>query len=215
MTCTNCGREGHTVSECTHEKRVEGLTDSSMREEFVTGMIREPNLMRGRYDLISPLALNRVATLVNGFTAIPAYGLEMLAVHYERGALKYAPRNWEKGGYLSRYLNSALRHAQKILINDTEEDHISALVWNCFSIMHTEMMISAGQLPAELNDLSAYVVEFTPYVQVSLVKSDVIINDILSNLNRYQAGDRSFDILALVSYEGFVLQRIKKEASSE
>lgn len=214
MSCTNCGREGHSASECTHEKRVEGLTDSSMREEFVTGMIREPNLMRGRYDLISPLALNRVATLVNGFTAIPAYGLEMLAVHYERGALKYAPRNWEKGGYLSRYLNSAIRHAQKVLAEDMQEDHISAIVWNCFSIMHTEMMIAAGNLPSELNDLCAYDIEHTPYVPVSLNDKKVILNDIISNLNRYQAGDRSFDIMALVAYEALVL-RSKAEDKNE
>ena len=214
MSCTNCGREGHSVSECTHEKRVEGLTDSSMREEFVTGMIREPNLMRGRYDLISPLALNRVAVFVDGFIMIPTLGLEMLAIHYERGALKYAPRNWEKGGYLSRYLNSAIRHAQKVLAEDMQEDHISAIVWNCFSIMHTEMMIAAGNLPSELNDLCAYDIEYTPYVPVSLSDKKVILNDIMSNLNRYQAGDRSFDIMALVAYEALVL-RSKAEDKNE
>lgn len=111
------------------------LKDSGLREKFSTGAIREPNNGRGRYDLISPIAL------------------KALAIHYERGAEKYVDRNWEKGLPLSRHLNSALRHLQNYLSGDREEDHLSACVFNCFAITHNLEMIKRGALPKKLNDL--------------------------------------------------------------
>ena len=116
------------------------LKDSGTREVFPTGAIREPNLGRGRYDLISPIAL------------------KALAIHYERGAEKYSERNWEAGLPLSRHLNSALRHLQNYLAGDREEDHLSACVWNCFCITHDLEMINKGTLPKEINDLPNKVV---------------------------------------------------------
>lgn len=111
------------------------LKDSGQRETFSTGAVREPNLNRGRYDLISPIAL------------------KALAIHYERGAIKYSDRNWEKGLPLSRHLNSALRHLQDFLAGDRSEDHLSACEWNCMCIVHNLEMIERGLLPPELNDL--------------------------------------------------------------
>jgi len=111
------------------------LKDSGQRELFDTGAVREPNLDRGRYDLISPIAL------------------KALAIHYERGAKKYSDRNWEKGLPLSRHLNSALRHLQNYLEGDRSEDHLSACVWNCFCITHNLERISRGKLPPSINDL--------------------------------------------------------------
>lgn len=111
------------------------LKDSGERELFPTGAVREPNLDRGRYDLISPIALRA------------------LAVHYERGAKKYSERNWERGLPLSRHLNSALRHLQDYLGGDRSEDHLSACSWNCFCIVHVLEKIQQGKLPKELNDL--------------------------------------------------------------
>lgn len=114
------------------------LKDSGKREFYRSGMIREPQLGRGRYDLISPIALRA------------------LAIHYEKGAEKYSERNWEKGGPHSRHLNSAMRHLQQYLEGDRSEDHLSACVWNCFSIEHNQEMIDRGVLPQELNDLPNY-----------------------------------------------------------
>lgn len=111
------------------------LKDSGLRENFQTGAIREPNNGRGRYDLISPIAL------------------KALAIHYENGARKYSDRNWEKGLPLSRHLNSALRHLQDYLAGDRSEDHLSACVFNVFAITHQLELISQGKRPAELNDL--------------------------------------------------------------
>jgi len=115
------------------------LKDSGKREQFGSGMVREPNLDRGRYDLISPIALRA------------------LAVHYERGCKKYSERNWERGGPMSRHLNSAIRHLQDYLEGDRSEDHLSACVWNCFCITHNGEMMKRGRLPKELDDLPTYV----------------------------------------------------------
>ena len=109
--------------------------DSGVREEFVTGSRRDSRVGKGRYDLISPLALRR------------------LALVYERGAKKYGDHNWVKGQPVGRYVDSALRHILQYLEGDRTEDHIAQAAWNCFSIMHTEEAIQRGLLPAELYDL--------------------------------------------------------------
>ena len=80
--------------------------------------IREPSEGKGRYDLISPFALNR------------------LAKHYENGAKKYFDRNWEKGIPYSRYVDSAMRHLTQFVMGKEDEDHLAAAAWNIFSIMH-------------------------------------------------------------------------------
>lgn len=55
------------------------LDDSGQRISYGDGMaIREPSTGKGRYDLVSPFAMRR------------------LAQHYENGAQKYADRNWGK-----------------------------------------------------------------------------------------------------------------------
>jgi len=114
------------------------LDDSGKRESFSTGAIREPVNGRGRYDLISPIAL------------------KALAIHMENGAKKYADRNWEKGLPLSRFLNSAIGHLRKYQEGRRSEDHLSASIYNSMAIIHTLEMIDRGALPAELNDLPNY-----------------------------------------------------------
>lgn len=109
--------------------------DSGSREEWSTGSKRDTRVGKGRFDLIPVLALRRLAGL------------------YERGALKYGERNWEKGQPLARYVDSAMRHLTQLLAGDTEEDHAVAVAWNMFAFMWTEAMIRLGRLPAELNNM--------------------------------------------------------------
>ncbi len=111
------------------------LPDSGKRETWPTGSRRDCRAGKGRYDLLSPYALRR------------------LARHFEAGAVKYGDRNWEKGQPLTRYLDSALRHICGILSGDQTEDHAAAADWNMHCFMHTQEMITAGALPAELDDL--------------------------------------------------------------
>lgn len=106
--------------------------DSGKRAEFNTGAVRDTNEGKGRFDLISPIALKRLAQL------------------YERGAAKYGPRNWEKGIPLWRYLDSAERHLNDYKAGDRAEDHLIAVAWNIFGYIHTEQLIQDKKLPPSL-----------------------------------------------------------------
>ncbi len=111
------------------------VKDSGAREQFPSGSVRDTQEGKGRFDLIPPYALRR------------------LAVHYENGARKYGDRNWEKGQPLARYWCSANRHLLDYLEGKTDEDHLAAAAWNIFAIIWTEEKVRAGKLPAELNDM--------------------------------------------------------------
>jgi len=115
------------------------LKDSGKREKFNSGAVRDTRENKGRYDLISPIALRR------------------LAVVYEKGTKKYSDRNWERGMPIGRYLDSAIRHIQQYIEGYREEDHLAQSVWNLFCVLHTEEMIKRGLLPKELDDLPNYI----------------------------------------------------------
>lgn len=99
---------------------VSNLADSGARADYTTGATREPSTGKGRYDLISPIALMR------------------LARHYENGAIKYTDRNWEKGIPISRCIDSAMRHLTQYMAGWNNEDHLAAVMWNIAAIMHFE-----------------------------------------------------------------------------
>jgi len=115
------------------------VADSGKRENFDTGSRRDTREGKGRYDLISPIVIERDTQ------------------HLENGAVKYGDRNWEKGQPLSRYFDSAIRHMYKYLAGLKDEDHLAAARWNIACIIHTEEMIHRGLLPKELNDLPNYI----------------------------------------------------------
>ena len=108
------------------------LPDSGKREEFKTGAVRDIITGKGRYDLLSSIAIHR------------------LAQHSENGGIKYEDRNWEKGIPLKRFLDSALRHLFLLLAGGEEEDHAAAVMWNAQSFIHTQEKIRRGELPKEL-----------------------------------------------------------------
>jgi hypothetical protein len=97
-----------------------GLVDGGERQNFESGAMREPATGKGRYDLISPFALHR------------------LAQQYENGAAKYSERNWEKGLEGKRMYDSAVRHLNQYMMGNADEDHLAAAAWNIFSLMHYE-----------------------------------------------------------------------------
>lgn len=131
-----------------------GLKDSGKRYQYATGARREPlKDEKGRYDLIPPGPLHR------------------LAVHYARGAKKYADRNWEKGLPLGRYVDSAKRHFDQFLSGDRSEDHLAAVLWNVCGLMWTEARIQAEVLPAELNDLPDVVIPSRSRAEASILQA--------------------------------------------
>lgn len=119
-------------------KKFDRVKDSGKRQEFGTGSVRDTRQGKGRFDLITPIGMRR------------------LAVHYENGAVKYGDRNWEKGQPIQRYIDSLIRHAYCYLEGKRDEDHLAAITWNAFAVMHTEEMIDRGKLPKELDDTTSF-----------------------------------------------------------
>jgi len=113
----------------------DSVCDSGERERFATGSRRDTRKGKGRYDLITPIGLRR------------------LALHYENGAAKYGDRNWERGQPISRFLDSAIRHLYAYLGGSRDEDHLAAAAWNALAAIHIEEAVAAGILPKELDDL--------------------------------------------------------------
>ena len=110
------------------------IKDSGLRRSYVTGSVRDVRTGKGRFDLISPIALRR------------------LAVHLENGARKYDERNWEKGQPLMDYIDSAMRHIASYVEGYRDEDHMAAALWNIHGFIHTEELISRGVLPNSLDN---------------------------------------------------------------
>ena len=111
------------------------VNDSGTRQPFSTGSVRDSRDGKGRFDLVSPFALKR------------------LAIHFENGANKYGERNWEKGQPISRYIDSAIRHLYIYIAGENTEDHLAAAMWNVHGAIHTEEMVEQGLLPKNLKDM--------------------------------------------------------------
>ena len=96
------------------------IKDSGERTEFDSGAVRDMHEGKGRFDLLPMCVLLR------------------LAKHYEKGALKYDERNWEKGIPAHSFADSAFRHLVKYLDGYTDEDHLIAAIWNLCGLAWTE-----------------------------------------------------------------------------
>lgn len=101
------------------------IKDSGQRMQFYDAKgnptaVRDMHEGKGRFDLLPMCVLMR------------------LAKHYEQGAIKYQPRNWEKGIPCSSYADSALRHICKYMDGWKDEDHLVAAIWNLCGLAWTE-----------------------------------------------------------------------------
>lgn len=118
------------------------LKDSGQRSTYSSGAQRDNSEGKGRFDLI------------------PFQSMMRLARHYEAGAKKYSDRNWEKGMNISRYCDAAMRHLVKYIAGWNDEDHLAAVAWNVFAIMHHENKFPELQdLPEWNGRKSMYIVE--------------------------------------------------------
>lgn len=96
--------------------------------QFESGAIRDNDSTKEDYiETISWRAMKRYAQYMTGKKA------------------KYGSGNFKKGIPIESYEQSLLRHVQKYLVNkyeggtmEKEEDHLSAMVFNIFGIMHEE-----------------------------------------------------------------------------
>jgi len=96
------------------------IKDSGQRHEFSTGAVRDMREGKGRMDLLPALALIR------------------LSKHFENGAKKYGPRNWQLGIPIDSFIDSALRHTFKYMAGMDDEDHLVAAAWNLMCALEME-----------------------------------------------------------------------------
>jgi hypothetical protein len=95
---------------------------------FTTGAVRDDDSGKEDYiETISWRAMKRYAQYMTGKKK------------------KYGQGNFKKGIPIESYEQSLVRHLQKYLVNkyeggtiEKEEDHIAAMVFNLFGIMHEE-----------------------------------------------------------------------------
>lgn len=126
MVCNWCGEiDGHFAN-CNYwllnkesvvcDGPVSFVTkDSGQRQEFSTGMVRDVQTDKPRYDLLDRAMLKRWAGLM------------------ARGAQKYGEENWRKAETeeeMKRFKSSAMRHLFQWLDGETDEDHAAAVLFN-------------------------------------------------------------------------------------
>ena len=92
--------------------------DDATTTTYETGAKRSDRTGKGRFDLIPPHSLTRLAKV------------------YERGAITKGSNNWMKGMEFSRCIDSALRHLNQYRMGMVDEDHIGHACFNLFAIMH-------------------------------------------------------------------------------
>ncbi len=127
--------DARSFGPCPSDPEMECEGTHPAGETWSTGSRRDSREGKGRYDLLPPYAISRLAAV------------------YERGGARYGDRNWEKGQPLSRFLDSALRHTFQVLEGKTDEDHAMHAAWNLLAYVEIRQRISDGRLPVELNDL--------------------------------------------------------------
>lgn len=96
--------------------------DSGKREEYSSGMVRDVNGDKPRFDLILPEGIS-----------FEDQFLTRIAGLLTRGAVKYGERNWEKASgeeEMNRFKGSALRHLMQWMCGEEDEDHAAAVVFN-------------------------------------------------------------------------------------
>ena len=97
------------------------VKDSGKRESYQSGMIRDTQDDKPRYDLIYLPLLKDWANLMGG------------------GAKKYGEKNWEKSNSieeLNRFKASAFRHFIQFINGEEDEAHHAAVLFNIGAIMY-------------------------------------------------------------------------------
>ena len=144
--CPECkgpmgGAEGTCCDKCLHEA-VDHLAsldtkdggyvtkDSGARAEFDSGMVRDTEEGKARFDLLVALGVPYAAQMLTRFADLMA-----------RGAEKYAQRNWEQAdgqAELDRYKSSGFRHLVQWLCDEEDEDHAAAVLFNVLAYESTK-----------------------------------------------------------------------------
>lgn len=104
--------------------------DSGKRAEFQSGMKRDLNEDKPRFDLLMPVGIPYEEQILTRFASL-----------MERGAKKYNERNWEKANSeeeLLRFKESAYRHLIQWFCGEEDEDHAVAVFFNIMGYESTK-----------------------------------------------------------------------------
>lgn len=96
--------------------------DSGQRQEYESGMHRDTQKGKPRFDLIAPEDLPYQRQMLTRWAGL-----------MERGAVKYGDRNWEKAKSAEerdRFRGSAFRHFMQWYSGEDDEDHGAAVFFN-------------------------------------------------------------------------------------
>lgn len=111
-----------------------GLTQDGVRS-FATGAVRDTSKGKPPMEYLPWDLMDRVA------------------FHFGNGGDKYGYNNYRLGQPKKDVYASLMRHARKYFMGDTSEDHLSAIIWNAFSLMHTDVYYPDDK---DLNNLQDY-----------------------------------------------------------
>lgn len=103
-------------------EQLKEMTDQEAdnRALFSTGAVRSKDADDLRYDLIPPGPLKR------------------LARRYAIGAAKYGDHNWLRGFPAGDVFKHLMKHLEAYRAGDREDDHLAAVAWGVFALMHYE-----------------------------------------------------------------------------
>ncbi len=134
--CSICGvGPGEPYVPIKKDERVSyAMKDEGDRETYASGMVREPQGERPRFELLLPLGVPYEDQFLTRCARLLA-----------RGAVKYNDRNWERASgaeELARFQSSALRHLMQWLNGEEDEDHAAAVVFNLLAHETTKWKMS-------------------------------------------------------------------------
>lgn len=110
--------------------------DSGERIEYVSGMRRDVQTGKPRFDLL----------LVDNQPYDRQF-LTRFARLLERGAKKYGERNWQLADSpeeIARFKASALRHMMQWQTGETDEDHAAAVAFNLMAAEYVKWKLEEG-----------------------------------------------------------------------
>jgi hypothetical protein len=111
--------------------------DSGERAQFESGMQRDTEAGKPRFDLMIPLDVPYDEQMITRLAAL-----------FGRGAVKYESRNWEQANSeeeMARMKSSGFRHFMQWMAGETDEDHAAAVMFNIIAHETTAYKVAAAE----------------------------------------------------------------------
>jgi hypothetical protein len=111
--------------------------DSGERAQFESGMQRDTEAGKPRFDLMIPLDVPYEEQMITRLAAL-----------FGRGAVKYESRNWEQANSeeeMARMKSSGFRHFMQWMAGETDEDHAAAVMFNIIAHETTAYKVAAAR----------------------------------------------------------------------